>query len=161
LHVNKSTGKTNQKERHCLMRMVPEMVKRSRKVPIALAGCAMLLSAALPATTAMAAPIPQSGNSCGPQIVGAQECTAIVGTGLKITSISGTLYNNSPAELYDVYIEFYGPNGYITKTATYDIPAWGHIGGFVWHNPNPNANMTAGDYCTQGAGHSDCVDVHS
>jgi hypothetical protein len=137
------------------MRMVPQAVKRSSKFLIVLAGCATLLSVSFPAT-ALA-----SGDSCSPQIIGGQECTAIVGSGLKITSISGTYRNNGPTEEYDILIDFYGPNGNITSTATYNVPAYGSIGPFVWHNPTPTVNRPAGDYCTQGGGHSDCVDVHS
>ncbi len=59
----------------------------------------------------------------------------------------------------------YGPNGHITNTALLpSVPAGGQAGPFVWHNPNPNANMTPGDYCTEFVGdftQADCVDVHS
>jgi hypothetical protein len=164
LNANKPTGKTKHMGRRCPMRMVPIAAGRSSKVLIALAGCATLLSAVLPGT-AMAATRPSvtplNGSSCDPYIIGAQECTAVVGSGLKITSISGTFNNNGPSEDYGVSVEFYGPNGYITRTATYNVPKYSSIGPFVWHNPNPNATMPAGDYCTEAEGHSDCIDVHS
>jgi hypothetical protein len=103
-----------------------------------------------------------SGDSCNHQPVG-EECTAVVGSGLHITSISGTFKDHSSSIPADgVVIEFYGPNGYITKTAPHNVPAGGSIGPFVWHNPNPTANMTPGDYCTEDiGGHADCIDVHS
>jgi hypothetical protein len=153
--------------------MVPQFSKRSSKVLIALAGCATLLSAVLPGT-AMAAtaapppPIPQTGDSCSLQYIGAQECTEVVGSGLKITSISGTFKNHAQNPVYDIYIDFYGPGGkYITATATTpEVGANSQYGPFVWHNPNPTVNMPAGDYCTEGAspgiagGTADCIDVH-
>ena len=149
------------------MRIIPQAAKRSSKVLIALAGCATLLSVALPAT-AMAAtasfppPIPQSGDSCTVLPAGLQECTAIIGSGLDITSISGTFKNHSLVPENDVSIDFYGPNGNITSTASYNVPAGGTLGPFVWHNPTPTVNRPAGDYCTAAStGTTDCVDVHS
>jgi hypothetical protein len=60
---------------------------------------------------------------------------------------------------------FYGPNGHITNTALLpSVPPGHQAGPFVWHNPNPNANMTPGDYCTEWVGdfsQADCVNVHS
>jgi hypothetical protein len=110
-------------------------------------------------------PITDSGNSCTIGLSDPQECTAIVGSGLNITSISGTFKNRTSNEIDDVIIFFYGPNGNITSTATYDVPGGKSIGPFVWHNPNPNATMTPGDYCTEAESPAidvaDCVDVHS
>jgi hypothetical protein len=100
-----------------------------------------------------------SGDSCSLNYA-ENECTAIVGSGLHITSISGTFY--SAVYEANIRIVFYGPNGYITETAVYNVQGGSHIGPFVWHNPNPNANMTPGDYCTQPTGiTADCVDVHA
>lgn len=152
----------------------PKAGKLSIRLLIA-AGCVTALSSALPAA-AMAAtahpsvvqpPTPDSGNSCSVSITGQpQECTEVIGSGLHITSISGTFKNRSSTTYSNVRIRFYGPNGTITYTGYYPGYAGKTLGPFVWHNPNPNANMTPGNYCTQAVGdvgviQSDCIGVHS
>ena len=159
-----------QVERWSLMNS-PKAARISIRLFIA-AGCVTALSSALPATAlaATAHPSvvqPRSGDSCSVSITGQpQECTAIVGSGLHITSISGTFKNRSSTTYPNVQIVFYGPNGYITSTNYYPGTAGATLGPFVWHNPNPTANMTPGDYCTEtegpdGPNQADCVDVHS
>lgn len=152
----------------------PKAAKLSIRLLIA-AGCVTALSSALPAT-AMAAtvhpsvvppPITDSGDGCSASIAGqSQECTEIVGSGLHITSISGTFKNSSSTTYPNVRIFFYGPNGNITSTGYYTGTAEKTLGPFVWRNPNPTANMTPGDYCTETAGpdgpnQADCVNVRS
>jgi hypothetical protein len=96
-----------------------------------------------------------------------QECTEVVGSGLKITSIAGE-YNNTTPFTDTVYIDYYGPKGYITKTGSLTVASGGSTGYHTWHNPKPNVNMPAGDYCTEAilvAANrpiwSDCIDVRA
>jgi hypothetical protein len=133
------------------------------------AGCVTALPATATAATVRPSvvppPIPDNGNSCTLSVAGEpQECTAVVGSGLQITSISGTFKHQADYAIDNEKIVYYGPNGTITSTATYNVPAGSQLGPFVWHNPNPTANMTPGDYCTEAEGGyniSDCIDVHS
>jgi hypothetical protein len=113
---------------------------------------------------------PLTGSGCysgvGTHDLG-QECTEVVGSGLKITSISGE-YNNTTPYSATVYIDYYGPKGYITKTGNLTVASKASTGYHTWHNPNPNTNEPAGDYCTEAflvAGNkgiwSDCIQVHT
>ena len=149
---------------------------RSVKAITAAIAAASALTIAMPvaamASTAKPATVlrPQTGEGCydkdsGVSIVG-EECTEVVGSGLKVTSISGQ-FNNGTNSAETIYIYYYGPKGYITKTANLNVPAQGSTSWHTWHNPNPNANMPAGDYCTEAYKSngspiiSDCIQVHT
>jgi hypothetical protein len=121
------------------------------------------------ASTAMPASA-LTGQGCNQTIdwqfgTGAEECTQVVGTGLRITSISGKFDNQDGATT--IYIDFYGPDGHITNTGNMTVGSNGSTGWITWHNPNPNFNMTAGYYCTEAYLSdgtpiiSDCIEVHT
>ncbi len=112
---------------------------------------------------------PMTGVGCysGTSYGEGQECTEVVGSGLKVTSISGEFNNTTPFTA-TIYIDFYGPNGHITNTGNLTVASGKSTGYHTWHNPNPNANMTPGDYCTEAflagsnlAFWSDCIQVHT
>ena len=125
--------------------------------------------AAMASTAQPAMARPQTGEGCytGPLGFGTdgQECTEVVGTGLKVTSIAGEFTAGTSSET--IYIEYYGPNGYITKTGNFSLSEGETTGWHTWHNPNPNATMKAGYYCTEAyrsngaAIMSDCILVHT
>jgi hypothetical protein len=147
---------------------------RSRNAIMGAVASAIVLATAAP-TTAMA-------NAAGPSVIQPmtgvgcyggigsstyQECTQVVGSGLKVTSISGEFNNNGPFPA-TIYIKYYGPKGDITKTGSLTVAPGKSTGYHTWHNPNPTANMTPGDYCTEAffAGTtqgiiSDCIEVHT
>jgi hypothetical protein len=126
---------------------------------------AAMASIAKPATVLR----PQTGEGCYSGAIGygvdGQECTEVVGTGLKVTSIAGNFTAGSSSET--IYIEYYGPNGYITKTGNFALSEGETTGWHTWHNPKPNANMTPGYYCTEAYKSngspilSDCIQVHT
>lgn len=129
-------------------------------------------AAALATVLATAAPSAATGAGCyggvNPAQYQGQECTLVVGSGLKVTSISGKFNNTMPWAYLNIYIEFYGPNGHITNTTTMEVPPGGSTGYHTWHNPHPNANMTPGYYCTEAIDSdnfkpifSDCIEVHT
>jgi hypothetical protein len=131
---------------------------RTIKAVTAVAAAAAALVIAVPGS-AMA-----TGNGCNQG--DGLECTTVTGPGLKITSITGSWFNNSSSK-QTVYLVAYGPDGYITKTGYYTVAVGSSTGAHTWHNPNPNANMTAGDYCTEAYSStgpaliSDCIEVHT
>jgi hypothetical protein len=111
-----------------------------------------------------------SATTCHP-ITSLSECTSVAGSGLKITSISGHLYNSTLEVSYsNVHIEIYGPNGLIKNCGQYN-QGFGNGPTCSWTNPHPTANMTPGDYCseawqyTYGSGYAplstECIGVHS
>lgn len=142
---------------------------------------------ALPASVAMAAPgtnaqahqvdrastpkfRPASATDCNPNpLTVATECTTVLGSGLKISQITGITINNTSGDVTDVHIQIYGPNGTIQNCPAQTLPADSTIG-CTWKNPNPNATNTAGDYCSKaweylGGGYYaalsvECIDVH-
>lgn len=120
---------------------------------------------------AMASPaptnvIPATGTACGGTGEGVQECTMVTGIGLQVTSIGGQVKNHN-ASAVTVEVNITGPNGHITNTAFFAVNGGGVTPFKTWHNPNPNANVTPGNYCTQAldqSGHvlsQACVSVHS
>ena len=151
------------------------MIRSIKAITVAIAATSALtiaMPAAAMASTAKPATMlrPLTGSGCfdkdsGVSIV-AVECTKVVGTGLKVTSIAGQ-YNNGTNSAQTIYIDFYGPKGYITKTANLKVAGQGSTSYYTWHNPNPNANMPAGYYCTEAffsngtAIISDCIEVHT
>lgn len=149
------------------MTKIPARAARTAVAGLALAA-ATGLAAASPAaaTTRPSTVVPLTGSGCNYAHLAATECTTVTGSGLKITSITATAYNNLGVAVPDSWIELYGPNGYITKTAAVTMAAHGGIGPSTWHNPHPTTNMTPGDYCTEvytegSATSAECIDVHS
>jgi hypothetical protein len=104
--------------------------------------------------------------ACGGTDKGVQECTLVTGNGLQVTSIGGQVKNTN-ASTVTVEVNVTGPNGHITNTAFFAVNGGGVTPFKTWHNPNPNANVTPGDYCTQALDQSGnvlsqaCVSVHS
>lgn len=145
---------------------------RSRNAIMAIIGMsasAILLTTAMPATAMASSAKPATVRPLTGEGCNGLECTEVVGTGLQITSISGAANNTSPLPLNNIHIEFYGPNGLITNTPQFNLPPYSSSGWRTWHNPNPSANMTPGDYCTElwqyvnggYTGQSDCINVRA
>jgi hypothetical protein len=162
----------------------------SFKPKLAAAAVAALLVSifALPASAAMAAPrtsaqvhqehrasaikvSPESASNCNPTpLKTVTECTTVLGGGLKITQITGIAINNTGSNITDVHIQIYGPHGTIQNCPAQTLLGDDTIG-CTWKNPSPNANETAGDYCSTawefiGAGYyvrlsSECIGVHA
>jgi hypothetical protein len=138
---------------------VVTMSRSIKAFGVAVASASVLL-VALPGV-AMA-----SGTGCGDDPFNIAECTQVIGTGLKVTSIAGQVKNFTNSTIL-VEVNISGPNGHITNTAFFDVNSGGVTPWKTWHNPNPNANMTPGDYCTQaispnGTVYSqDCIEVHT
>jgi hypothetical protein len=117
--------------------------------------------------------IPRTGSGCNYQGIGVHwyNCTTVVGGGLKITSISGYTVNYLRGSQSNMHVEIYGPNGLIKNCAPFTLPGGGQGPTCTWNNPNPNATMTAGDYCSvawqyQGnnyyeEGAPECIGVHA
>jgi hypothetical protein len=158
-----------------------------RKVSLVLAATAVLLiGLALPGR-AMAATaahsharlaqgqtkiIPFTGSGCNTQgLANWYNCTTVVGSGLKITSVSGYTLNYARSSLSNMHVEIYGPNGLIKNCSPFTLPGGGQGPTCTWTNPSPNATMTAGDYCSvawqyQGnnyyaEGAPECIGVHA
>lgn len=91
-----------------------------------------------------------SGNGCNTAPTGASECTQVIGSGLKITSITGHLQIDDVRvlPLANVHIEIFGPHGLIKNCNEYTQT--GDIGPNCGYKvPNPTANQAAGYYCTE------------
>jgi hypothetical protein len=98
-------------------------------------------------------------------------CTTVIGSGLKITSISGFMVNDVNVTEKNMHVEIYGPNGLIKNCGTFSV-AGGSLGPTcTWTNPSPNANEPAGSYCSvswqlesngtyQDSG-AECIGVHA
>lgn len=120
------------------------------------------------ASVSAADAIPFSASACEPLLFDT-ECTSVVGTGLKITSISGYFYA-ADLPVNGIHIEIYGPRGLIKNCGQYNQTTK-HGPTCTWTNPSPNTNEPAGSYCTeawqnQGSnGYSslsvECIGVHS
>jgi hypothetical protein len=160
----------------------------------AVAGVALLATmVALPASAATAAPrtgatagaaavsadraillsraIPASATDCNPTPLAAvSECTTVLGSGLKISQITGIAISNVDYTITQVHIEIYGPNGLIHNCPNINIGAY-DTAGCTWKNPTPNTNRTGGDYCSEAWEHitgsyyaklsTECINVHS
>jgi len=150
------------------------MIRSIKAITVAIAATSALtiaMPAAAMAGTAKPATVlrPMTGEGCYSGTftfgLGGEECTKVTGTGLKITSIEGNFTAGSSAET--IYIEYYGPNGYITKTGNFALSEGETTGWHTWHNPNPNATMKSGYYCTEAYRSdgapiiSDCILVHT
>ena len=144
---------------------------RSIKAIAMMAVPASIFMAAAPVAAMAGTAQPLTGSGCygGTTVIQdhGQECTKVVGSGLKITSIAGE-YNNTTPFAETVYIDYYGPKGYITKTGSITVASGGSTGYHTWHNPTPSVNRPAGDYCTEAflvEGNlpifSDCIDVRA
>ena len=139
---------------------VARMFRSIKAMSIAVASAAVLVVTFPGAAMA-------SGTGCGGDEYNVAECTQVIGTGLQITSIAGQVKNfNSVA--VGVEILFWGPNNEgITSTGWFLVNPGGVTAWMTWHNPNPTANMTPGQYCTAAIGSNginysqDCIDVHS
>ena len=107
-----------------------------------------------------------SATACGSAPYGITECTQVIGQGLQITSIGGQV-KNATSTVIKVEVYFSGPNGHITNTGFFNVNPGGVTAWQTWHNPNPTAQMKAGNYCTeaispQGLIYSEyCVAVHA
>jgi hypothetical protein len=136
---------------------------------VAILGGAFALSGGV-AKASVSAPsvIPFSASGCE-RFLFDTECTSVVGSGLKITSISG-YFDAADLPYNGLHIEIFGPKGLIKNCPQYNQTT--EIGPTCsWTNPSPNTNEPAGNYCTeawqnQGSnGYSGistlCIDVHS
>ena len=93
---------------------------------------------------------PQSGADCNSNPLNAvYQCTAVVGAGLEINSITGSATNNMPYAINDVHIQIYGPQGSIYNCSTFSMGIYGKGPSCVWKNPNPSKQWPAGDYCSR------------
>jgi len=95
----------------------------------------------------------------------------VIGTGLKITSISGFTVNDVNVAEKNMHVQIYGPNGTIKNCGTFTLPAGSTGPTCTWTNPSPNTNETAGNYCSvtwqlesdgtyQDSG-AECIGVHA
>lgn len=113
----------------------------------------VILSAVLVSASIFAVPVSaaygSSRNSCDLRTDRLyHECTNVVSSGLKITSITGHLNLQVGASGYDIHIEVYGPHGHIANCPEYtQIGTTGPNCGYSV--PNPTANQAAGYYCTR------------
>ena len=115
--------------------------------------------------------IPRSGTDCNPNPLAAvSECTTVLGSGLKISQITGIAISNVDYNITEVHIQIYGPKGTIHNCPNITLQAFS-TAGCTWPNPNPNATMAAGDYCSTAWEHiaggnyarlsTECINVHS
>jgi len=135
------------------------MIKFAARIA-AVAGAALLAASfGLPAQLAHA-----SQQVCA-QSVDLDSCNDVTGSGLHITSMVATVYNEGDTA-DGIHIELSGPNGLIKNCAQVNIGG----GGTTSCSWDPNANETAGNYCSDtwqdvsgtytDRGHA-CVDVFS
>ena len=118
-------------------------------------------------------PVPYSaGPYCNNYPTGGwANCTTVIGSGLKITSISGFAVDDIGVQLKNMHVEIYGPKGAIKNCGTFTLnyPINGPT--CTWTNPSPNTNEPAGDYCSvtwqlesdgtyQDSG-AECIGVHA
>lgn len=134
------------------------------------------LAATMPASHAqqpVKAPRPYSaGPYCNNYPSGAwANCTTVIGSGLKITSISGYTVNDGTATEKNMHVQIYGPNGTIKNCGTFTLPLGGFGPTCTWTNPSPNATEPAGSYCsvtwqresdgTYRDSGAECIGVHA
>jgi len=114
---------------------------------------------------------PDSGSDCNPTPLAAvSECTTVLGSGLKISQITGIAISNVDYDITEVHIEIYGPHGAIHNCPNITLGAYS-TAGCTYKNAAPNANNVAGDYCSEAWEHisgsyyaklsTECIDVHS
>ena len=97
-------------------------------------------------------------------------CTTVIGSGLKITSISGFTVNDSGLTEKNMHVQIYGPNGTIKNCGTFTLNS-PNGPTCTWTNPSPNTNETAGSYCsvtwqlesdgTYRDSGAECIGVHA
>ncbi len=117
--------------------------------------------------------VPFSASGCGPNEypeLQVQQCTQVIGGGLKVDSVSGRAINVTDFALNELHIEIYGPDGTILKCPQFNLPAYRTSPQCNWNNPVPNYDVAAGNYCSRtwaytGSGYrnmgSFCIDVHT
>jgi hypothetical protein len=91
--------------------------------------------------------------------------------GLEVNSISGKALSNVSYNITEVHIEIYGPHGHIHNCGEFTLNAFRTGPTCIWNNPNPETNVTAGDYCSRAwqkvtSGYyidlsNECIGVHS
>jgi hypothetical protein len=72
----------------------------------------------------------------------------VIGSGLKVTSISGFTVNEVNVALPNMHVEIYGPNSLIKNCGTFTSEPGVNGPACTWTNPSPNTNETAGNYCS-------------
>lgn len=117
-------------------------------------------------------PIPNSaGPYCNNYPTGDwANCTTVIGSGLKITSISGFTVDDGGIQEKNMHVEIYGPKGVIKNCGTFTLN-YPNGPTCTWTNPSPNTNEPAGSYCSvtwqlesngtyQDSG-AECIGVHA
>jgi hypothetical protein len=142
---------------------------------LALPGRALASTASVSQSDLAKAPavVPYSaGPYCNNYPLGAwANCTTVIGTGLKITSISGFTVNDVNVAEKNMHVQIYGPNGTIKNCGTFTVQAASNGPTCTWTNPSPNTNEPAGSYCSvtwqlesngtyQDSG-AECIGVHA
>jgi hypothetical protein len=98
-------------------------------------------------------------------------CTTVIGSGLKITSISGFAVDDAGVQLKNMHVQIYGPKGTLKNCGTFTLNYPTNGPTCTWTNPSPNTNEPAGSYCSvtwqlesdgtyQDSG-AECIGVHA
>ncbi|HZR54320.1 MAG TPA: hypothetical protein VFB06_33075 [Streptosporangiaceae bacterium] len=144
-------------------------------VAFAIAALALPASAASAATGSaiQSAVVPFSATGCAPDgypEVLVQQCTQVIGGGLKVDAISGKSINSSDAALNNLHVEIYGPDGTIKNCPQFNLPAYKTGPQCNWNNPVPQYDVTPGNYCSRTWLYNGrdyvimgifCIDVHA
>jgi hypothetical protein len=98
-------------------------------------------------------------------------CTTVIGSGLKITSISGFAVDDAGVQEKNMHVEIYGPRGAIKNCGTFTLNYPNKGPTCTWTNPSPNTNEPAGSYCsvtwqfesdgTYRDSGAECIGVHA
>ena len=107
-------------------------------------------------TQSSSSPIPRSHN-CNPDLLAIViQCTTVNNHRLRVTSITGYGYNDTPSTLNDLHVQIYyaGKNGKrsvnIKNCRNFNLgPFPDRSPECTWHNPHPDKNVRAGFYCTR------------
>jgi hypothetical protein len=107
-------------------------------------------------TQSSSSPIPRTHN-CNPDLlVTVIQCTTVNNHRLRVKSIIGYGYNDTPGPLNDLHVQIYyaGKNG--KKSVTIKNCHTFNLGPFpdrspecTWDNPHPDKNVKAGLYCSR------------
>jgi hypothetical protein len=132
------------------------------------AASAQASAPALSGHHASASVIPKTGSAtnCNPNpLLPVSECTTVIGSGLKIKSLSGYAVNNLGIPINDVHIELYGPRGKIKRCGDFNLAPFGVGPVCTWHNPHPNKKVRKGNYCSRAIEitsdlSNECIPVH-
>lgn len=144
-------------------------------VAFVLAGLALPAGAASAATglSASQSAVPFSASGCAPDEypeVLVQQCTQVIGGGLKVDAISGKSINSTDVALNELHVEIYGPDGTIKNCPQFNLPAYRTGPQCNWNNPVPQYDMTPGNYCSRTWQYNGrdyvvlgifCIDVHA